>query len=51
MPLLHAAYRNLVDGWCQTYCTANGSVTLDVFVSDPGVALTAYVDSSEPAAA
>ena len=51
MPLLQAAYRNLVDGWGQTYCTANGSVTLDVLLSEPSEALTAYVESSGPTAA
>jgi hypothetical protein len=51
MPLLHAAYTNLVDGWCQTYCTGNGSTTLDVFERDPWDTLTAYVDSSGPTAA
>ncbi len=51
MPLLHATYRNFVEGWGHTYCTANGNVALDVFRSDPSAACTAYVESSGPTAA
>src|ERR1044072_5245366 len=42
---------NRVDGWGQTYCTANGKVALDVFVSDPCDALMAYLESCAPTAA